>query len=347
MTSRERVREAITHRAVDRTPRDIWAEPGVFTRLEEYFGVGTEEDIRRKLGIDMRWLNPDYIGPARVFPDGSVADHFGIRRKAVTYQGGSYEEIVYHPLAAFDSTTDIANYALPDLEWWDYSSIRKKMEEANSDGEVWVGVGASSIFERAWNLRGLEKFLSDLALNPSFACSIMDMLNEFYLEQTKRILEAGNGRIDMVYTADDIGTQRGLMISYPMWKKYIYPRQKKFNEAIKKYGVKIFYHSCGSIYPIINDLIEMGVDILNPLQQSAKDMEAERLQNDFGGRISFHGGIDVQQFLPSATKEEVENEVRRLVQILGKKGGYIIAPAHNIQVDTPVENILTIYNLEE
>lgn len=136
---------------------------------------------------------------------------------------------------------------------------------------------SSGIYKRL-----LEDFLSDFALNPSFACGIMDVINEFYLEQTKKILEAGKRRIDMVYTTDNIGTQWGVMISYP--------------------------------------------------------------KNNFRGKISFHGGIDVQQFLPSATKEEVANEVRRLVQILGREGGHILAPAHNIQVDTPVENILAIYN---
>ena len=116
MTSRDRVKATIEHQAVDRTPRDIWAEPEVFTRLEEYFGVEAEEDVKKKLGIDMRWLNPDYIGPVRVFPDGSVADHFGIRKKSVNYKGGRYEEIVYNPLTEVDTIADIATHVHPDLE---------------------------------------------------------------------------------------------------------------------------------------------------------------------------------------------------------------------------------------
>jgi uroporphyrinogen decarboxylase len=161
-----------------------------------------------------------------------------------------------------------------------------------------------------------------------------------------RVIEAAEGLLDMVYTYDDIGIQGGLLMSPRMWRNYILPRHQRLNAAIRaaRYPVKIMYHSCGAIYPLIGALIdEMGIDVLNPLQPRAAGMDAARIKSEFGQRLSFHGAIDIQHTLPHGTPEEVQAEVRERCAILGQGGGYICTSAHYLQADTPLENVVALY----
>ncbi|MBI2841827.1 MAG: hypothetical protein HYX78_00335 [Armatimonadetes bacterium] len=349
MTSRERVRAALDRADADRVPCDMWAEPEVFAALRAELCVDTDEDVLKCLQIDMRWIVPDYIGPQNPeYPDGSTADPFGIRRRCVNYGRGHYQEIAYHPLANAGSVSDILNHDWPDPAKWDYAGMRTKVAHADACGEVWIGIGSGSFFERAWSMRGMENFLMDLAVDTEMACVLMDRLGEFYLEHTERMLQAVDGRADMLYTADDIGAQRGLIISLDMWRKHVMPRQAAFNDHFKrKYGVKIFYHSCGAIEPLIPYLIDIGVDILNPLQFSAEGMNPNDIKAKYGDKLTFHGGIDVQTTLAHGSLEDVRAEVKERLGVLGEGGGYILAPAHNIQVDTSVEKILAMYELAQ
>jgi uroporphyrinogen decarboxylase len=202
------------------------------------------------------------------------------------------------------------------------------------------------IFEWSWALRGFERFLLDLAEKPEVACAIMDRFTDVYIENTLRVIEAAGGLLDMVYTYDDVGMQRGLLLSPRMWRKYILPRHQRLNAAIRsaRYPVKIMYHSCGAIFPLIGPFVdEMGIDVLNPLQPRAAGMDMARIKDEFGERLSFHGAVDIQQTLPHGTPAEVQAEVRERCEVLGKGGGYICAPAHYIQADTPLENIVALY----
>lgn len=158
-----------------------------------------------------------------------------------------------------------------------------------------------------------------------------------------RAIEESDGQIDIIFSGGDIGTQRGMMLSPDLWRKYIKPWSKQLIKPFKEMGLKTFYHSCGSIVPVIEDFIEMGLDVLDPVQPKAEGMDPEYLKEHFGDRLSFHGGIDEQEILPLGAPEDVEKEVIRLINILGKNGGYIVAAAHAIQPDTPVENVLAMY----
>lgn len=264
--------------------------------------------------------------------------------RKVSYGKGAYWETSRYPLANAQSCGDILNHSCPDPGCWDYASVPDQIAKYDSGGEVWIGTGSGSYFERAWGLRGMENFLIDLATDPEFACTLLDRLDEFYMKHTERIMQAADGRIDMLYTADDIGTQIGLMISLDMWRKYIMPRQAAFNDHFKrKYGVKIFYHSCGAIEPLIPYLIEIGVDILNPLQFSASGMDAVEIKRKYGGRLTFHGGIDVQTTLATGSIDEILAEVDERLSVLAEGEGYILAPAHSIQTDTSAEKIIAMF----
>lgn len=347
MTSRERVATALEHRTPDRVPVDFGARDEVWNSLQAYMGANTREEILQRLGVDCRFVLPDYTGPGfKRSIDGCgrmiTYDEWGIGRVTASVgQNGAYEEIVSYPLETMETLEALEDYPWPDPCWWDYASVQRKIQEF--DGEYWISSGYYSIFERAWNMRGMERFLLDLVVNPEFACAIMDHILEFYVEQTVRILEAADGRIDMIYTCDDVGTQQGMMISPDMWKTYVKPRQARFNQIIKKYGVKIFYHSCGSIRPIIDDLIEIGVDVLNPIQSTAKDMSFHELKREYGKRLAFHGGVDIQELLPFGDEEAIIKIVDELIDVLGRDGGYILAPTHAVQVDTTPRKIIMLY----
>ena len=346
MNSRERTKLALSHTQPDRPPLLLWMVPEICEKLKKHFNVDTVDDVYDKLDIDVRWLLPDYIGPElKTFEDGSRENEFGIRMKTAVNEFGSYDEFVYHPLAEAKTVEDVHNHRWPEADWFDYSSINKQIAVADRVEPRWLGVGAASLFERSWNVLGFEKMLYDMAMNPELVEAVMDHMMDFYLAQTSRILEVAEGRIDMIYIADDLSSQESLLISPPMFDQFLKGRWKKFNDTIKdRFGdhIKFHYHCCGAIYKLIPGLIEMGVDILNPIQPKAAGMEPQRLKDQFGDKLSFCGGLDIQDLLPNGTPEEVNAEAKRLVSILGKDGGYIASAAHAVQADTPVENILAM-----
>jgi len=347
MNSRERVQTALNHRQPDRVPLQLWLTPEVAKELKLHIGVGdSEEDILDALDIDVRWLLVDYIGPeCQIYPDGSRENEFGMRFRAVSNRFGSYDEFLFHPLADAQTLSDVENYRWPDPDWWDYSSIARKIAVADRIELRWLGVGYASLFERAWGLIGFEKWLQDLVMNPELVEAVLDHLLQFYLEQTSRILEAGGDRIDMIYIADDLGSQNNLLISPALWHQYLKERWRSFIETVKaRFGnhLKFHFHSCGAVSKLIPDLIEMGIDILNPIQPRATGMQPQDLKAAYGDDICFSGGFDIQQILPNGSVEQVRSEAFRLTNILGHQGGYIASPAHSVQPDTPPENILSM-----
>jgi uroporphyrinogen decarboxylase len=204
------------------------------------------------------------------------------------------------------------------------------------------------IFEWSWALRGFERFLLDLTDHPDVAGAIMDRFTDIYIENTRRAIEAAGGLLDMVYTYDDVGIQRGLLMSPRMWRRHVLPRHQRLNAAIRAAAgarpIKIMYHSCGAVFPLIGAFAdEMGIDVLNPLQPRAAGMDMARIKAEYGARLAFHGAIDIQRTLPQGTPDEVQAEVRERCQTLGRGGGYICASAHYIQADTPLENIIALY----
>jgi len=344
MNSRERVRTALSHRQPDRVPLLLWMTPVINARLQDHFGVGTEDEVLECLDIDVRWLNPDYNGPALKVTDSVRWDWFGIGYKRVCNAFGSYEEFAFHPLAEARGPEDIKKYRWPDPDWWDYDSLNRHIERHCQNQPRWIGVGAASFFERAWNLMGFEKMLYELAMNPELVEAVMDGLLDFYREQTLRMFEAAKDHIDMVYIADDLASQDGLLISKEMYRRFLKPRWTAYIKTIReRYGnhIKFHYHSCGAIAELIPDLIDIGVDILNPLQPRAKGMDFRKFKLQYPD-LCFCGGLDIQSLLPHGTPEEIRAEARRLVSILGENGGYIASAAHAVQPDTPVENILTM-----
>jgi len=346
LTPRERVMAAIDHREPDRVPFDFWAVPEVCAALRDDLGVETDEQVLRLLGVDCRLVAPDYVGPApRVQPDGTYFDALGTHRRKVSNDFSTYHEYASFPLAHAQTVADVETWGgWPSPDHWDTSTLKEKIQALNCQVPHHIRYKVGGVFERSWGLYGLDRFLVDLKRRPEVPCAIMDCLTELYIANVTCVLEAADGLIDMVYTYDDVGIQSGLMMSPQMWRAFVLPRHQRLNATIRRYPVKIMYHSCGAVYPLIGAFAdEMGIDMLNPLQPRAAGMDLAQIKREFGARLAFHGGIDIQYTLPYGSPEGVQAEVRERCQVLGRDGGYICASAHRIQADTPLKNILALY----
>jgi uroporphyrinogen decarboxylase len=363
----ERVKMALARRQPDRVPFDFWAVPEVWEKLRAALDPAytssddaafdneasfDNEAILRLLGIDCRMVAPRYVGhKARALPDGTYIDAWGTHRRSVSNEFSTYDEYASHPLAGAETVADVRDWDWASSDDWDVSGVRAQCERLKPDDQS-AGVRyhlryeVGGIFEWSWALRGFERFLIDLVENPKVACTIMDRFTDIYIENTQRVIEAAGGLLDMVYTYDDVGIQGGLLMSPRMWRTYVLPRHQRLNAAIHaaRYPVKIMYHSCGAVFPLVGAFVdEMGIDVLNPLQPRAAGMDLARIKAEFGDRLSFHGAIDIQHTLPHGTPGEVQAEVQNRCRVLGRGGGYICTSAHYIQADTPLANIIALY----
>jgi uroporphyrinogen decarboxylase len=199
------------------------------------------------------------------------------------------------------------------------------------------------MFEIAWYMRGMERFFMDLIEQPDIAYEIMRRVTDFFMGKLERVMAAAGDRIDLIWTSDDIAHQRGLLMSQPMWRELIAPHHERLNWRTHELGAQVMYHCCGAVRPLIPDLIRIGVDVLDVLQFSAKGMDPNEIKASFGGQLSFHGGIDVQTTLPFCTEDEIRQVTRERIEVLGRGGGYILAPTHNVQADTPPQNVTAVY----
>ncbi|MFQ6065904.1 MAG: uroporphyrinogen decarboxylase family protein [bacterium] len=275
-------------------------------------------------------------------PDGTMINEWGMVRKNTTL----YTEIVGHPLADA-KTEDIQNFPWPDpYAPGRTDGLRQEVERLynETDYAIKAAVPMNSFLEFSLWMRGFEQFFVDLASDEGFVNTLLDKELELQKGFYKVLLDTVGDYIQVVETSDDLGTQRGPQISLEMYRKFIKPRQKEINEFIhSRTDARVFQHSCGSVRQFIPDLIEIGLDILEPIQPLAKDMEPEDLKREFGEKLSFWGGIDIQRILPYSSPEEVEEHVESRIHALAKGGGYIVSPAHCIQKDTPPENIIALY----
>ena len=312
MTSKERVRATIAHKSVDRLALDFHAREEVYAAMQQRLGVTTNEAVERALGSDLRRVRPVHPGEVsqiryadptvRITADGLYRDIWGVGFRVSESGHGAYADVVDYPLRHAETLDDLKKHVFPRAEDLDYSTIA---DQARKHADKWVWFNARGIFEVSWFLRGFEEFLMDLASEPAKACFLLDAVLAYQKDRARRMLEAGRGLIDMVEYNDDMGTQQNLFMSATMWREFIKPRMEDFIRTCKgEFGVKIRYHSCGAIRPIIGDLIEIGVDLLNPIQTLAAGMDPQELQREFGGRIVFNGGIDTQELLPRATPAE-------------------------------------------
>ncbi|MBX3084549.1 MAG: hypothetical protein KF716_23120 [Anaerolineae bacterium] len=385
MQPRDRVLTALAHHQPDRNPVDFLATPEIWARLAEHLHIDPVEltdtqffdpqweAILRALQVDCRVVSYDQFcappekalkpaakqewwkalsrsTPSRMWrqytPDGVYYDIWGHQIAIVSNASGAYEQFTVFPLQNAESVEELHNHPWPEPDWFDFTPLRGVIQQINQERQHHIRFRIGSVFEIAWQLRGMQEFLVDLATDPDLPCYIMDRLTEVYVENTRRALTLAGDSIDMVYFYDDVATQQSLMISQTMWRKYIKPYHARLIEVAQAFNKPVMYHCDGAIAPLIPELLDMGVNVLNPVQADAKGMEPATLKSQYGDRLSFHGGIDIIETLPRGTVEKVVAEVRERVRVLGNQGGYILASSHHIQSDTPLANVLAMYDLE-
>ena len=345
MSHRERVRLALEHRETDRIPVAMVCSglnAPVRKAFEEYLrknrGIGADEYFEPI--IDIRNIEPSYIGP----PLSPGTDIWGVKRKSVSYGEGAYDEIEHSPLAGAESIDDILRYRWPSPEWFDYGGMRAKIRELRRKGDYCLMAHNGNPFESSWYLRGFEQAFIDMALAPGIMQGILEKVTTFYISYFRRILEAADGEIDLVFTADDIGSQESLLFSLEMWEENIKPWHARLNKVIHSHGAKVIYHSDGAVAEAVPGLIDMGIDVLQALQFDAKGMDPVFLKDTYGDRLCFEGGVSVQSTLPFGTPDQVRTEVEERIRILGRNGGYILGPSHMIQAGTPPENVAAMFD---
>ncbi|MBI3920111.1 MAG: hypothetical protein HY318_01740 [Armatimonadetes bacterium] len=347
MNSKERVQAAANRIRPDRPATSLRATPEAWESLRNYLGVKTNDEVMDVLDIDVRQLSIPFVGPPErsAIPLGSEGtDFWGCHTRKAENEFNTYFEFDYHPLAKATSVAEVEAHDWPSLDWWDYSALPDLIARINQKQPRSVSFFYGGAFETPWYIRGMEAFLADLYENPDIAGAICTHVEGYYRERALRVTDLVGHDIDVMYSGGDIGTQRGMMLSPDLWRKRIRPFTGRLISTFKQRGYITFYHSCGSLVPVIDDLIEVGLDILDPIQPSAAGMSPEELFPQFGNRISFHGAIDEVGLLPHATAAEVYAETTRIIDILGRNGGYIVAPSHMVQGDTPPENIVAIYD---
>ncbi len=366
MSPRQRVISALNHEEPDRVPVDIGGGCSTsisvegYEKLKQYVGVSApgrrlselfriaklDENVLQLLGSDCR---PIVLGsrtnwkPPPSEP-GTLVDEFGITWKQIPYTDGYYWEAVRNPLAQA-TLEDVDAYPWPSTEDPGFTlglsdEIKTLYEE--TDYAIVGDSGYQNIWEPAYLMRGFDKMLTDLLRNPEIASAIMSKILEINIAITGQFLDVVGPYIQVIRTSDDLATQNNLMFPPEFYRKMLKPLHKKFFDFIKsKTKAKIFYHSCGNVASVIEDLVEIGVDIINPVQVSALG-DTARLKSMFGEKVVFWGGIDTQKVLPRGSPEDVEVEVQHRIRDLAPGGGFVLAAVHNIQPDVPPQNIIAM-----
>lgn len=349
-THRDRILALVNHEEPDRIGIGYSAAPEVHKALKEFLGIENNDTLLEYLGVDLRYVSSKikykasevcYADPTvEVTPEGILKDIWGVGFVEKKTAIGTYVQLAYHPLQSIDSIKDLELYPWPTADLWDYSDIPNQIRRLEGYP---IFAHSRGFFEISWFMRGMDNFMIDLSLNPKLACALMDKVKRYLIDRIVKILEVAKGKIDFVELNDDVGGQNGLLIHPDMWRRYIKPRMQEMIDVVHAYGTRIMYHSCGSVRTIIPDLIEIGVEILNPVQPRAVGMEPRKLKEDFGDKLTFYGTIDEQETLPYGKPEDVRTEVLERISYMAPGGGFIISPCHSIQPDTSIENILTLY----
>ena len=363
MESRKRLVLALNHHEPDRVPLDLGGiVSGITLRAQRnllsYLGLSPYEvlidriqqlakpadSVLEQFGVDTRYcyleIPPEVWSTDR---EGTVwEDEWGIRRQYT----GLYFDMIGHPLDGEISMKNIKRFSPPDPPPPGvFDSLAQQAELRRGSGKAVIVNIIGSCFEFTWYLRGFVDFLTDLALEPAKAEALLDIMLEFQIAQFSAMLDRMGDLVDVVLVGDDLATQNAPFLSPELYRRYVKPRQHLLYRAIKKRTqAKLFYHSCGAVASFIPDLIEIGVDILNPVQVAANGMDPVTLKREFGNDLVFWGSVDTQRVLPFGNPAEVRDEVRRRIDQLAPGGGFVLAAVHNLQADVPAKNIVAMFD---
>ena len=366
MKHRERVLAALSHEQPDVVPIDLGGTVNSsivvegYERLKEHFGVEddnrlcnrmmrsvvVDEEILRSLDIDTRGVFPGapVSGADQELGPGRYKDLWGVER--VKPDHSYYNDQRTFPLGGDITVADIAKYPWPDPDDPGFTNGLKERiqwirENTDCAAAMWIPTAFVHVSQY---VRGFEDWYCDFVLNTKTLEALFDAILEINLQTAKNMLEEAGKDVDVIVTADDLGAQNGLQVSYEQYRKFIHPRlEKHFRQIHDLSPAKVLFHSCGSVASIIEDLISIGVDALNPVQVTTAGMEPAGLKEKYKGRMAFWGAMDTQNVLPKGSVADVKRMVEERVEQMGEGGGYVLAAVHNIQPDVPTENILAMF----
>jgi uroporphyrinogen decarboxylase len=343
MTSKERVKTACAHREPDRIPLQGYFTPEIWETLQAHFAG---RDVREALGIDLRGaggvasrapVKPPVPGLADTY------DIWGVGYRRVANEFGTYDEASDLALARLTTMDEVAAYPWPQIGDYDFSGVEAACDRMAEYAVCFGGAGMPDIINGVARGRGMEQVIVDIITEDEVGVAIIDRRVDFYYEYCRRGLEAGRGKIDILCLGEDCGTQKGRLFSPEVFDAFFVPRIKPFFDLAHEHGALAMFHSCGDTHEIMPTFIEMGLDILDAMQPEPAGMDPETIKRQFGDRLTFCGLISTQDTLPHKSADEVRAEVRHRKQVVGRGGGYILSPAHCIQPDTPLENVLALY----
>jgi uroporphyrinogen decarboxylase len=367
MTRRECFHAAMSHEQPDRLLLDMGKHIGsihrrAYIKLKEHLGddsmvnenvildrmaqtVVPDESLLQRFDIDFRWIVPNWVQVVERKDVPGYIDMWGVPYKATEDR----DHCVVDGAPMRPATLE----TIDDFQWPDpndpeqFKGLREKAKTLYENTDYVIGADAikAGVLMNALQLRGYDQFFMDLVIDKEFAEALMDRILDTLKQMWSRYMEAVGPYVQVAYVTDDLGSQSSLLISPKLFREMLKPRMKELHDHIKSLAdVKLMFHTDGAVLPLVDDFLEMNVDILNPVQTSVSGLEDTfALKKTFGDRLSFHGAIDVQQMLPNASTEELEREIARRVYDLGRNGGYILAPCHNIGHDIPPENVVTLF----
>ena len=358
MRPRERLLTTLDHREPDRVPLTarLWLDTRL--RLMEHYGVASDEELNAALGIEpdrafigvrppADWSpSPEYEGFCRATgydcrDQYATYEEWGVERRLGSERPGSSLRQFYftrHPWEGFTEVEEVEEAELPDLDAPGRFAEAEETARRMRDERVVFGEVGHCQWTKAWELRGMIRFMKDLHTRPRMAAAILDRLNAHYVDVADRLLDAG---AEGLRFSEDWGNNKSLFIGPDMWRRFFKPRYRKLFDRARRRGAFVFFHSDGNIAPIVGDLVEIGIDILNPVQPEC--MDQAWVKEEYGDRITIDTGISVQRTLPLGTVEEVEEEVRRTFRQLAPGGGFVYGTSHYAMYDVPVENVVALY----
>lgn len=344
MTSKERVKAFFRNEETDRVPINMEWNPLIRQRVMDYLGAKDGHELGQALGVDFMGVGPRYVGP-QLFapvPDRNVDRIYGWRTCWIEHGSGGYWDYCDFPLK--DAGVDqVAAWPFADPDNFNYDGIEKYIDSFPDMAFHCGDPGIACIINTCGFLRSMEQVLIDLITDDEAGLLLMDKLMDQQYGLMRRTLEAGKGKIDFMWMGEDLGTQIAPLISLDIFRRHIRPRQQKFFDLAKEFGVPTLFHTCGSSSWAYNDYIEMGLTGVDTLQPEAANMSPEYLKKTFGGRLVFHGCISSTGALSFGTPDDVEADCRKTLEIMMPGGGYAFSPTHQLQDNTPLENVIRMY----
>lgn len=346
-TSRDRVRAFLHRGHADRVPIDYAANGGIDRRLKDHFGLahGDDEGLRRTLSVDFRSVGPSWRGGrlhAAGGPGVEVHPLWGFHTRWIEHGSGGYHDYCGFPLRDADEAA-VAAWPLPDADGYDYGALPGICAEYDAFGLYVGNAGLGDILNSTGALMGMERVYSALAAEDAAWLLLAERKLGHDLDLAARCLEAARGRIDFLWIGEDLGSQRAPLCSLAAWRRVLKPWHQRLVDCARAHGAAVMLHSCGASSFVFDDLAAMGVAAIDTLQPEASGMEADRIKRAWGDRLAFHGGITTGGAIAMGTPAQARQEAERVLQAYMPSGGYAFSPAHALQDDTPVENVLAIY----